>query len=155
MKIYLAAPVFSQQERQYNRRLAKKLTTLLPRSEVILPQDFRTAGASFNDRRYLEAIFRQCAAALKATDIVVALLDGADADSGVAYEVGFARAMGKSVLGVRTDYRQSQEKGLNMMLAHGCTNVVCQMSFNENLDDLAAAIVEHIEKLAPKVKGLL
>ena len=150
MKVYLAAPVFSQQERQYNRRLAEKLGALLPRSEMILPQDFRTDGASFNDRRYLAAIFRQCTSALKGADVVVALLDGPDADSGVAYEVGLARGLGKPVLGVRTDYRQSQEKGLNMMLAHGCTNVVCQMSFNESLDDLAAAIVEHVEKLAPK-----
>ena len=152
MKIYLAAPVFSQVERQYNRRLAGKLTALLPRSEIVLPQDFRVgpAGTSFNDRRRLAAIHRRCVAAITEADLVLALLDGADADSGVAFEAGYARGLGKPVLGVRTDYRQLQVKGLNMMLAEGCSDVVCHFSFNESLDDLAAVIVAHLEKLAPR-----
>ena len=155
MRIYLAAPVFSQVERQYNRRLAKKLRALLPRCEIVLPQDFRTGprGASFNDRRYLMALCRRCIAEISKTDVVLAVLDGADADSGVAFEAGFARGIGKPVLGVRTDYRQLQRKGLNVMLAEGCSDIVCHFSFNESLDDLAEVIVSHIEKLAPRISG--
>jgi len=44
-------------------------------------------------------------AELSRCDMVVALLDGADVDSGVAFEIGYARGLGKPVLGVRTDYR--------------------------------------------------
>jgi len=152
MRIYLAAPVFSQKDRRYNRALAKRLDRLLPRCQVVLPQDFRIGpkGASFNDRRYLKSLHRRCAEELSEADIVLALLDGADADSGVGFEVGYARGLGKPVLGVRTDYRQLQTKGLNVMLAEGCTDVLCHFSFNENLDDLAAAVVQHIEKLAPR-----
>ena len=69
--------------------------------------------------------------------MVLALLDGADADSGVAFETGYARGLGKPVLGVRTDYRQSQVKGLNLMLAAGASEILCHFSFNEQLDDLA------------------
>ena len=150
MKIYLAAPVFSQMERQYNRRIAEKLSALLPRSEVILPQDFRVGprGSSFNDRRHLAALCKRCMKEISSADAVLALLDGADADSGVAFEVGYARGQGKPVLGVRTDYRQLQLKGLNVMLAEGCTDVICHFSFNENLDTLATIIVEHLEKIA-------
>ena len=150
MKVYLAAPVFSQIERRYNRALAERLRALLPRSEVVLPQDFRVgrSGASFNDRRFLKGLFRRCAQAVRDSDVIVALLDGSDADSGVAFEVGYARGLGKPVLGVRTDYRQLQDRGLNLMLAQGCTNILCQFSFNESLDDLAALIVERIEKLS-------
>jgi len=152
MKVYLAAPVFSQVQRQYNRRLAHRLRALLPRSEVVLPQDFRVGprGASFNDRRYLRALYRRCIEEIRGADVVVALLDGPDADSGVAFEVGFARGIGKPVLGVRTDYRQLQAKGLNVMLAEGCTEVACHFSFNENLDDLVQVIISHLEKLAPR-----
>ncbi len=150
MKIYLGAPVFSQIERQYNRRLAEKLCNSLPRAEIVLPQDFRVRGASFNDRRSLKNLFAKCMQALHEADLVIALLDGADADSGVAFEVGFARALGKPVLGVRTDYRQLQEKGLNVMLAFGCTDVLCHLSFNESLDDLVERIVEHVERIATK-----
>ena len=150
MKIYLAAPLFSQRERRYNRSLADKLTALLPRSEVVLPQDFRVgpAQSSFNDRRHLEALAQHCMQEISTADVVLALLDGADADSGVSFEVGYARGIGKPVLGVRTDYRQLQIKGLNVMLAEGCSNVICHFSFNESLDDLAEVIVSHIEKLA-------
>lgn len=150
MIIYLAAPVFSQVERQYNRRLAERLEARLMRSQVILPQDFRVgpAGAPFNDRRHLSGIHRRCLDSLRNADVVVAILDGADVDSGVAYEVGYARALGKPVLGVRTDYRQSQIKGLNVMLAEGCSDVLCHFSFNENLDSLVEAILPRVETLA-------
>ena len=155
MKIYLAASVFSQVERQYNRKLAGKLAARLPRCTVVLPQDFRVgpSGASFNDRRHLATIYRQCVEELTASDLVLALLDGSDVDSGVAYEVGYARGIGKPVLGVRTDYRQLQVKGINMMLAEGCTHVICHFSFNENLDSLIEAILPHLEKLTPSAKA--
>lgn len=146
MIIYLAAPVFSQCERIYNRRLAELLEKQLPGTRVVLPQDFRIPGrASFNDRRHLAALFKQCRCALQESDLVLAILDGADADSGVAFEVGYARGLGKPVVGLRTDYRQLQLKGLNMMLAEGCTEIVCRFSFNERLEDTVAALVEKIE----------
>jgi nucleoside 2-deoxyribosyltransferase len=152
MRIYLAAPVFSQVQRQYNRRLAEALTARLPRCEIVLPQDFRLGpgGASFNDRRRLAAIYQLCTEAIRGADMVMALLDGADADSGVAFEVGYARGTGKPVLGVRTDYRQLQIKGLNVMLAEGCTDVLCHFSFDERLDSLVEAIVPHLERLAER-----
>ena len=153
MRIYLAAPLFSQMERQYNRRLAEKLKALLPKCEIVLPQDFRVGSASFNDRRHLASVFRRCIEELSGADVVLALLDGADADSGVAFEAGYARGLGKPVLGVRTDYRQSQVKGLNLMLAAGASEILCQFSFNEQLDDLADLIVAHLERLAPGRAG--
>ena len=121
----------------------------------MLPQYFRVGpgGASYNDRRYLKALYKRCMKEIAEADIVLALLDGADADSGVAFEVGMARGRGKPVLGVRTDYRQLQIKGLNVMLAEGCTDILCHFSFNEKLDDLVARIVEHLEKLSPKDRG--
>jgi nucleoside 2-deoxyribosyltransferase len=149
MKVYLAAPVFRQVERMYNRRLAEALCARLPNSEVVLPQDFRVGPgeASFNDRRHIASVYRRCTEAIASADVVLALLDGADADSGVAFEVGFARGLGKPVLGVRTDYRQLQIKGLNVMLAEGCSEVLCHFSFNESLDALVEAILQHLEKL--------
>ena len=148
MKIYFAAPVFSQVERQYNRRLAARLGELMQRSEIVLPQDFRAIGAKFNDPEHLPSIYKRCVESINAADVIIALLDGADVDSGVAFEVGYARAMDKLVLGVRTDYRQQQSKGVNVMLANGCSDVLCHYSFNEKLDDLAGFIVERLQKIS-------
>ena len=44
-------------------------------------------------------------AAIRACDLVVAVLDGVDVDSGTASEIGFAYGLGKLSLGLRTDSR--------------------------------------------------
>jgi nucleoside 2-deoxyribosyltransferase len=41
------------------------------------------------------------------TDVVFAILDGAEVDSGTASEVGFGSALGKRCNGLRTDIRDS------------------------------------------------
>ena len=151
MKVYLAAQVFQQADRIYNRRLARLLEERLPACEVILPQDFRVArGGSFNDRRRLAELYQQCRRALQSADLILAILDGADVDSGVAFEIGYARALEKPVVGLRTDYRQLQRKGVNMMIAEGCTDIVCRFSFNERVEDVAEALVEKIERALGK-----
>src|SRR5690554_420382 len=140
MLIYMAAPVFSQAERVYNRRLAMLIEKIIPGASVILPQDFRVEHSdSYNDRRRFSTLFKKCVESLRSADIIVARLDGADADSGVSFEVGYARALGKPVVGLRTDYRQLQEKGLNLMLSQGCTDIVCRFSFDERPEALAEA----------------
>ena len=147
MEIYLAAPLFSQAERVYNRRLKELLEQRLPSCAVTLPQDFRIGhGRSYNDRRHLSMLYQQCIDALRRADLVLARLDGADADSGVAFEVGFARGIGKPVVALRTDYRQLQDRGLNVMLAQGCNDVVCRFSFDERMEPLAEVLVSRIEK---------
>jgi len=47
--------------------------------------------------------------AIRNCDIVLAVLDGADVDSGTASEVGFAYALGKTILGYRGDFRRTGE----------------------------------------------
>jgi nucleoside 2-deoxyribosyltransferase len=143
LKIYLSAPVFSQLERRWNRELAARLTRAIKDAEVVLPQDFKIAGR-YNDRRHFPAIFRKCLASIDACDMVVAVLDGADVDSGVAFEVGYASARGKPVVGVRTDFRQNQERGLNIMLSRACTRLLLEMSFGEDNEQLVRDLVGKI-----------
>ena len=45
--------------------------------------------------------------AIKNADMVVAVIDGADADSGTSWEMGYASALGKKVIALRTDFRRS------------------------------------------------
>jgi len=50
-------------------------------------------------------------------DIVVAVIDGADADSGTAWEMGYAYAHNKPVIAVRTDFRRvGMHEQVNLML---------------------------------------
>ncbi|HZP31209.1 MAG TPA: nucleoside 2-deoxyribosyltransferase [Acidimicrobiia bacterium] len=64
--------------------------------------DRRTSLADV-DRRIGEAN----AALIRGADGMLAVLDGTDVDSGTAAEVGFASALGKFVVGLRTDLRRA------------------------------------------------
>ena len=55
------------------------------------------------DRRIGEAN----AALIRDADGMLAVLDGTDVDSGTAAEIGFASALGKVVVGLRTDLRRT------------------------------------------------
>jgi nucleoside 2-deoxyribosyltransferase len=143
MLVYLAAPLFSQGERRWNRDLARALAERARGIEVTLPQDFRVKGR-YNDRKRFEALFEGCLSAIAKSDAVLAVLDGADVDSGVAFEMGYAHALKIPVVGVRTDFRQSQERGVNLMCSRPCGEYVCRMSFGESIEGLADEIARKL-----------
>jgi nucleoside 2-deoxyribosyltransferase len=61
---------------------------------------------------------------LNNADIIVAIIDGADADSGTAWEMGYAYAHGKPVIALRTDFRRSGNyEKVNLMLEKSATVV--------------------------------
>lgn len=134
--IYLAGPLFSASERLFNRQLAAALTAVNPDAAVELPQDYKYHG-KFNDKKFFRQVYDACIAGIEKADVIVAMLDGPSADDGTAFEVGYAIAKGKPVIGVRTDYRASQESGCNLMLSRGCTALVFRPSFDENVNALA------------------
>ncbi len=113
-RIYLAAPLFSEAERSYNAALARLLQEHL--FEVHIPQetgdDTPSRGSAEHSR-----IYRLNRQALDACDAVVAVIDGADADSGTAWEMGYAAAQGKPVFALRTDFRKVGDfERVNLML---------------------------------------
>jgi nucleoside 2-deoxyribosyltransferase len=61
------------------------------------------------------------AASIERADAVLAVLDGADVDSGTAAEIGFAAALGKPVVGLRLDVRQAGDNEatiVNLQVEH-------------------------------------
>ena len=143
--VYFAAPLFSQAERQWNRDVAERLGQLLGCS-VLLPQDF-AVGEHPDDRRHFATLFRQCIEGVEQCHALVAILDGPDADSGTAFEMGYAHALGKPMVGVRTDFRELQEHGANLMLARSCACVVHLPAFAADTAAVATAICERLRPL--------
>jgi nucleoside 2-deoxyribosyltransferase/predicted secreted protein len=120
-RIYLAAPLFSESERFYNSRLADLLRKNL--FEVYLPQE---TGDDSDTRKKdeQENLFSANKKALEDADIIVAVIDGADADSGTAWEMGYAFALGKRVIALRTDFRSvGINEKVNLMLEQSATVV--------------------------------
>jgi nucleoside 2-deoxyribosyltransferase len=120
VKVFLAAPLFSEAEQEFNSKIAKKLRE--NGFEVWLAQEapFIEQGT----HREKKMIYEGDISALKTSDAVVAVLDGAVVDAGVANEIGYAKALGKPILGLKTDYRTfSRMEEVNLMLEVPLTKI--------------------------------
>jgi nucleoside 2-deoxyribosyltransferase len=100
--IYVAGPLFNTHERWYLEQIAAALeaagyTTFVPHRDAGLV-DFTVPDAQAR-------IFRDDIAALDACDLCVALLTGADQDSGTSAELGYMFARGKPCFGITDDFR--------------------------------------------------
>jgi nucleoside 2-deoxyribosyltransferase len=114
--VYLAAPLFTRAEQEFNARVGEYLHE--KGYSVFLPQK-ECAGLE------LEKIYLTCLSGLQSAAIVVAILDGADADSGTCWECGHAVASGIPVVAVRTDFRGSGDTGgFNAMLYYSAFKVI-------------------------------
>ena len=121
-RVYLAAPLFSEAERVFNTSVARLLRTHL--FDVHLPQE---AGddSDTRDIQEQERLFLFNKTALENSDFIVAIIDGADADSGTAWEMGYAFALGKPVIALRTDFRRvGHHEYVNLMLEQSAKVVV-------------------------------
>jgi nucleoside 2-deoxyribosyltransferase len=147
LRVYLAGPLFTIHERRINRQLAELIEKAAPGTAVLLPQDFKHDNR-YNDARAFGIIFNGCIAGIDSCDVLVAWLDGPDADSGTCFEVGYAYAKGIPVVGVRTDFRLNQERGVNIMLSRACAAFVYRPGFDEDVGGLAQAIARAVRKVA-------
>lgn len=114
--IYLAGPLFSRAERDFNLYLRDRLVEI--GFSVFLPQEDGddTISSRLEDR--MKNIFINDVKGIDEADIVLAVLDGgSDVDSGTAWEMGYAYAKGIPVLGLKTDFRTFGDEGIvNLMM---------------------------------------
>lgn len=101
-RVYLAGPLFTEAETDFNLKLHGFLEEHL--YDVYLPQE---VGDTSNTRHREEhaRIFEMHLSALEECDFIVSVIDGADADSGTSWEMGYGFAKGKTVISLRTDFR--------------------------------------------------
>jgi nucleoside 2-deoxyribosyltransferase len=110
MKIYLAGPLFSTAEREFNAKLATLLRT--SGHEVWLPQEREPRSKT------AAAIFKRDVEGIDWAEAVVANMDGPDPDSGTCWECGYAYQK-KPVVVFRTDFRTGEKGNIapfNLML---------------------------------------
>lgn len=114
MKVFIAGPLFSQAEKEFNTKLDEFLRK--NGFETVLPQ--RDIGEVWKTNVNHRKIYEMDLHAIEKADVVVAVLDGPDVDSGTAFEIGYATAKGKTVIGLKTDTRifAPSEEVNNMIL---------------------------------------
>jgi nucleoside 2-deoxyribosyltransferase len=110
-KIYVAGPLFSSHERGFLEEIVKTLSEKLSIDsikDIFLPH--RDAGEVDAHRKNRGFIFDEDIKRLDEADIIIALLDGPDVDSGTSIELGYAYAREKEIFGILTDFRKWDEK---------------------------------------------
>lgn len=103
--IYLAGPLFSDQDREMLLTIESAFITagmrcFLPHREV---GDLSALGAKIGEQPARRYVFDSDVRGVKDCTVLCALLDGTDVDSGTAAEMGYAYAIGKPVFGLCTD----------------------------------------------------
>ena len=136
MKVFIAGPLFSQAEREFNLKVDEHLRkhgfdTFLPQRDAGKLDELLVKEGHQAYRTVSEEDLK----GLEQADVVVAILDGPDVDSGTAFEVGYAYAKGKPVIGLKTDMRVfARHEELNNMIAQGIKTLV------GNFDEVVAEL---------------
>jgi nucleoside 2-deoxyribosyltransferase len=129
-KLYLAAPLFSAAELAFNKELK---TALSPFFAVYLPQEDgllladairRGEDATVAARR----VFTGDTEAIVSSEVILAVLDGRTVDEGVAFELGYAYAVGRPCYGLQTDPRRLLPIGNNPMIQQALTGVFADLN---------------------------
>jgi len=135
MKVYFAAPLFSEAERDWIRSTIKKIDELArdrgAEIEIIFPYDLIPADEIERlGEQAKREIFHRCKSHLNDADMVIALLDGAQVDDGTAWEIGYfyrGKPEGAKIIGIRTDFRNAGESSgavVNAMIECACDRIV-------------------------------
>lgn len=123
--IYIAAPLFNEMELAYNRHLKSALSVFfdvfLPQEDGLLLRNLIKDGTpkSMAERMIFDADIQ----AMRESDIILAVLNGAHIDEGVSFELGFCHAAGKRCIGLKSDIRQALPSGNNPMITQGCERI--------------------------------
>ena len=130
-RAYVAGPLFDDGERWFIEKVETLVAdagfvTFLPHRDNPPKDDTNVRFIFENDQRGID----EC-------DVVVANLNGITTDDGTAWELGYAYANGKYIIGLHTDWR--------MRFAHEVVNLMLECSLDRlvrSLDELESALAE-------------
>jgi nucleoside 2-deoxyribosyltransferase len=119
LTVYLASPLgFSPELKSYRDKIKRRLNELghsvfdpwdqpfrLTIEETSTIEDWCARVAA--SKAIATRIGKANEEAIRASDIVFGVLDGAELDSGAVSEIGFGAGLGKKCYGLRTDFRNS------------------------------------------------
>jgi nucleoside 2-deoxyribosyltransferase len=157
--VYLAGPLgFTESGRQYQEAKIKPALSdfgfLALDPWPYAEERFALAAASQEPDRIaaLEAansdVGRENERLLRTCSCVLAILDGSDVDSGTASEIGFAAALPRPVVGLRTDLRMAGDNAatpINLQVLH-----FLSLSGGVFVTDLNRAVQELLRLCPPK-----
>ncbi len=123
MRAYIAGPLFNPGERWFDEQI--EACAVRAGLETFLPH---RDGKELMDEGSPAEIFRVDVQAIDQADIIIANLNGISTDDGTAWELGYAYANGKHLVGVYTDMRRRFDfMTVNIMLERSLHKLVCSL----------------------------
>ncbi len=143
-KVYFAAPLFSQGEKDYNLKLTKVLEdygyqVFLPQRDGFLAPELEGK----TEEEIMRMIFEKDLSEVLKADIVFMVLDGRVPDEGACVELGIAYANGKRCYGVKTDARSVE---INMDLNPMITGCFIKLFKNFDGDKLVEELEQYLSE---------
>ena len=131
MMAYIAGPLFDPGERWFTEQVEQVVAAA--GYETFLPHRDAPKKVEGNMRE----IFDADRTAIDRCDVVVANLNGIITDDGTAWELGYAFALGKPIIGLHTDWRRRfDHEVINLMIECSLTVLL------RSIDDLPGALVD-------------
>ncbi|ATP39959.1 nucleoside 2-deoxyribosyltransferase [Solibacillus sp. R5-41] len=124
MKAYLANGLFSIGDRYVNEVLAAKIREAVPTIDLYVPQE----NGAINDKNSYAnslAIAEADLASLQVSDVLIAVIDGIEIDSGVAAEIGAFSMLNRPIIALFSDVRQlgrTNTKKIDALIEDGTEN---------------------------------
>ena len=145
MKAYIAGPLFSQHERDWLQHIDsicfdRNIETFLPHRDI----GEATTGPINEDNMQIVWSDKK---GIEECDFMIATLDGQDVDSGTSWEMGYAYALKKPIIGLYTDVIRRQY--FNLMIKFSCTRIVTSL---DALKDILGSVTKFVLEDSTTVK---
>lgn len=134
-RIYLAGPLFTMAERDFNKDLAQRLRDL--GYNVFLPQEEEPRDMT------AKSIFEMDVKGIDDSDVILAIMDGPDPDSGTCWECGYGYARGKAILTLRTDFRNCGDGDFapfNLMISECSDHNIILSCLRSSTEEIVASV---------------
>ncbi len=130
MKVYLASPFFNEKELDAVMKAEQILEG--KHFNVFSPRKLDYSDLGIGTNEWSKAIYKTDIEEIHNADVMVVLYHGNYSDSGTAYEIGYAVALGKKVILVHVDRHNDS----NLMCHEGAhTNIYLDELENYNFDE--------------------
>ncbi|MBD3344120.1 MAG: hypothetical protein GF401_03555 [Chitinivibrionales bacterium] len=138
MYAYIAGPLYNEGDRWVNELLDSKaqnvgFTTYSPHRDLGIM-------SSVDDGPLL---FKGDLDHLNRADVIIANLNGVTVDAGTSWEIGYAYARNKHIIGVHTDERvHVRHSVVNLMVLNSLDH------FSQSIDDFTLYLQKHVRSLS-------
>ena len=157
MKVYVANGLFSIGDRYVNELIATEVRKAVEHVDLYVPQE----NDAINDKStYADslAIAEADLAKLRESDVLIAVIDGVEIDSGVAAEIGVFSTYNRPIIALFSDVRQ-QGRDNNQKIEALMTDSVENQFIYRNLFVIGlikqnGIVVSTVEQLVEEIKKI-